>query len=368
MGNFEDDFLFIDDDNNIIDNTEDKKDEKKDEKADLEDNTILVEDEEEEIEEEEEEGEEKEDTEEEEEDTDETLVAWTEEFKKIGLISETLDSSEIKSFDDLITNLSENYQSSVAEGIESYLEGVDERAKEYAELKLKGFSKEALDSFDKLVKQEIVLESLDKDKIEKDPEIAKELMRSYYKKTTKFNDARIEKEITRLVELEEITNEAISVLPEYNDLIKEDKEKLKKQKDLEDAKASKDKEDLVNKYKNKIKETKEIIKGINISDKEKLLIEKELFNPTGKNKRGEFVNPLQEAFDKDPENVNIILNYLALKTKGFSNWEFLEKEYTNKVSKDIDNKIFTKKPNEIKKTTKTKKETNSILDLIRGKN
>lgn len=224
--------------------------------------------------------------------------------EEAGLFS-SLKSEEIKD----ATQLVEAIKAEITEGIEDKFNSlppvIHELIKNYEE----GVS---LRDLIELQSNEVELDSISEEDLE-DKDLQKNIVTQYLKSTTKFSDAKIEKEINKLDDLDELKETALDNLGELKELSKVQKEeviaKAKQDKIDSDLKQKQNLENL----KKDVTSTKEIIPGIILHEKDQVTLFKQMTTPVAFDKQGNPISKVQEIRMKDPIAFEKTLNYLVMK-------------------------------------------------------
>lgn len=164
-------------------------------------------------------------------------------------------------------------------------------------------------------------------------ELAKQVMYNYLKATTKLSDEKINKQITRLADIGDLTEEATSALDELKELKKEEEVELKKQTEANKRAQAERAKEYQTKLQTTITETKEIIPGVKISETEKKTILKNITTPVGYDEQGRPVSKVMQIRAQDPIKFEMMLNYFA--EKGFFEGKFepiMKKTETKAIS------------------------------------
>lgn len=235
-------------------------------------------------------------------------------FKEKGLVTEDFDSAD---------SMMKVFQKEREDDIKAYKDELPEVIKELIENFEEGVP---LEDLIKTKSTEIVLSNIDEDSLKEDVDLQKNLYREYLKKTTKFSDAKIDKEIKTAEDLGTLPENAKEGLDSLKTLNKEREELVKttaKKQAIEDTKKQQEEVQAINKT---VMELKEIIPGIKLTEKE----QKELFKnlTTVAEIRGDIA--LSKAAllrEKNPVDFEIKLNYFI--QKGFFDGNF--GEILNKV-------------------------------------
>ena len=94
-------------------------------------------------------------------------------------------------------------------------------------------------------------------------------------------------------------------------------------------------EEKINKMKEKILKSEELIPGLKVNTETKNEIWKSIVQPTAIKGNSSPVNEVMEKYGKD-ENYRIALHTLHVLTKGFTDFTNIEKKFQNKVTRNID--------------------------------
>lgn len=195
-----------------------------------------------------------------------------------------------------------------------------------------------LDQLINIKSNEIRYSSIDKEKLKEDTGLQKELYKEFLKKTTNFSDTKITKEVTRLEETGELSNEVDEALPELVKLEKtREKQILAETKAAKEASQKQNEETLKN-----IKKTadsykgKEIVPGLKLTDKDVLALNKSLTTPVGYDNNGTPISEIQKLRSEDPIGFELKLNYIAKLTKGFTDYSVFIKSAKTAVAKEVE--------------------------------
>jgi hypothetical protein len=217
-------------------------------------------------------------------------------LKEEGILESEFNSSEemIKVFSETIKEGIESYKSELPEEIKNLIDNYEDGV--------------PLDEIIKIKSEQIRLENIDDDKLEESEELQKTLYRNYLKATTKFSDAKIEKEISRLVDLDELLDSSKEAKEALKEIHAEEIEKAKQEALIEKQKRQEEYKEQINFLNDRIKKTSEIIPGIKINEKD----QKELFKAitTPVETRGDTLyNQVMVIREKDPIGFEMKLNY-----------------------------------------------------------
>lgn len=166
--------------------------------------------------------------------------------------------------------------------------------------------------FDELLQiksNQIRLDSITEESLEDNIDLQKNLVKNFYQGKG-FTEAKIEKMVSKALELDELEDEAKEALTELKEIEGKKLESTKlaqKQRELENQKAY---TESINRLNTTINEVKEIIPGVKIDDKTK----KELFNMITKpaeTREGQAISQVMLLREKNPLDFELKLNYYA---------------------------------------------------------
>lgn len=278
------------------------------------------------------------------EESDNTVLTWTSFYKEKGLIPEDVNEEEITDFETLFEKLQEHQLNTAQQLVESYKASLPKEIKDLVETWEEGASGEAFKKILETKKEQVELKNITEDKIKEDAEFQKSVLKTYLKKTTKYDDAKIDKYIKRVEDLEELEEEALSAGAELKTILEQEettirnaeKERVKR----ETENALRQKQEL-EEY---IKTSKSLVADINFTESEKKAVQDAIMNPVGRDKNGNPVTYLQNLINEKPKETMVTLNYLAVVTKGFTDWTKLVKRAETKATKKIDALLETAPP------------------------
>ncbi len=190
------------------------------------------------------------------------------------------------------------------------------------------------------VKQEIQqtsqLDSITDEMIESDENLRQRIIYNDFLNRG-YSEEKALKYMKRSVDLKEDLADAKDALQSIKEHTKErfDKEKQK----VIDKKKAKEQEDnkRIENIKKKIKETDEIIKNFKISDNIKEQVQKNMFDIVDKNPdTGEDENSLMKYARENKDDFELKLYYLYTITKGFQNFDVIEKSKNSKVISNLE--------------------------------
>ena len=217
-------------------------------------------------------------------------------LKEDGILDREFGSPKemLDAFGDVIKNGIESYKEELPESIKQLIEGYEEGVPFEDILKIKS--------------EQIQLDSISDETLEDNVDLQKKLNREYFKATTKFSDAKIEKEIQRLADLDELFDSSLEAKEALKELNKE-----KEAQKIEEAKqnrliAEENYRKQINQLNERVNKTTEIIPGIKISEKEQKELFKAITTPV-ETRGSELLNQVMLVREKDPIGFEMKLNY-----------------------------------------------------------
>ena len=191
---------------------------------------------------------------------------------------------------------------------------------------------------------QIRYENITDEKIEQSVDTQKAVYADYLRKTTKYSEAKIEKEVSRLVELDELKDESKDALKELKAIEAEAEEIIKKEtKKQREARIEANKK-AIQTYEKTAKSIKEVIPGIKIDQKLQEEILRKTIDPVGVDGNGNNVSYIQSIRNEDPYTFDIKLNYLMVLTKGLTDFSKITNTITTKATKDLNKVLNTAAP------------------------
>jgi len=217
-------------------------------------------------------------------------------LREDGILDSEFKSSEemLSAFGEAIKNGIESYKDELPEPVKKLIEGYEEGVPFEDILKIKS--------------EQIRLDSLTDENLEENVELQKALNREYFKATTKFSDAKIEKEIQRLADLDELFDSSVEAKEALKELNKEKEaekiEEARQNRILQEENYRKE----INQLNERVSKTTEIIPGIKISEKEQKELFKAITTPV-ETRGSELLNQVMLVREKDPIGFEMKLNY-----------------------------------------------------------
>lgn len=291
---------------------------------------------------------------------EDVLKQWSDYFKENTLLAD----SDLEGFDGSMDTLTEAFKK------REYRVGVEmvEDYKSQLPLELKVLADNweegvPLNELIDIRSNKIKYSTITDEKLEESLDTQKSVYKDYLKQTTKYSDAKIDKEITRLIDLDELKDEAKDVLKELKKIQVDAEENLKKetkrQRDVRLAENQK----TIKEYEKYIKSAKEIVPGLKLDEKEQAKVLNNIINPVGLDPYGNPVSYIANLRNEDPYRFDTAVTYLAEVTKGFTDWSKIVKVGETKAVKGLENILNTAPPKNTKDNIKTEKKQ-SLMELL----
>lgn len=226
---------------------------------------------------------------------------------------------KLEEFDGTPQGLLKAVQDEIQYGIENYKEtSLHPRIKWLQDNLDEGVAFEELLKVDS---QRISLNNIKPEEIESNAEIQKEIVRQYYKETTKFNDATINKQVERLEATGDLGDESKGFYEELKQINSVKEQQMVQQAQLQKQAEAKAQQDALDTFKKTLDSKKEIVTGITLTPIMKDAIYKTLTTPVDTDPQtGMPLNEIAKARQADPMNFEINLAYVFKATKGFTDW------------------------------------------------
>lgn len=221
--------------------------------------------------------------------------------------------------------------------------------------------------FDELLQiksNQIRLDSITEESLEDNIDLQKNLVKNFYQGKG-FTEAKIEKMVSKALELDELEDEAKEALTELKEIEGKKLESTKlaqKQRELENQKAY---TESINRLNTTINEVKEIIPGVKIDDKTK----KELFNMITKpaeTREGQAISQVMLLREKNPLDFELKLNYYAKLGLFDENPKFdvIMKKSETKVLGKLERQLEEDLKTRINKSNASSKSTEDNTDIM----
>lgn len=263
-----------------------------------------------------------------------------------------LPNLNIKEFDGTAEGLKDAMISEILGAVDMYKDSLPPRVRDLINNYEDGVSFEKLLELDRT---SVTIETLDNNKVEDDTDLQKQLVTDYLKRTTKFNDKKIEKMVDSMEDSGELEDEAKSSLVELKAIIEKEKEHEKKAVQLQQKQMEEARRQELTALHEKIRTTQEIIPGIKVNDKVRQTVLTSMTQPVGYDQTGRPVNRIVAARMENPIEFEMKLHYLFELTKGFKDFSKLAEkgrkdasrqfeEAVEDLDRTIDGGIETKSP------------------------
>jgi hypothetical protein len=288
---------------------------------------------------------------------DSTIYKTLSEFlKEEGIVDEVFEDKDslFNYFKSVAENEIKEWRSNLPEEITTIIENYEQGV--------------PFDELLSITSNQIRLDSIDDEVLSDNLELQKNLVRNYYLNKG-FNESKIEKMISKSLELDELEEEATEALSELKELEAQRLEELKERTKQEQEEQRLAYEQTINNLNNTIKETKEIIPGIKLDDKAK----KDLFNMITKpatQKDGVNYSQVMLLREKDPIGFEVKLNYYAKLGLFDENPKFdlitkkSETKALNKLEKQLEEDLKSR-INKSSANSRESDENSDVLDALK---
>lgn len=238
-------------------------------------------------------------------------------YAKLLVAEGVLRESDIEGFDGSADGLIDAEKKKFLSWQEEYKAGFDPRVKWLQDNIEAGIPLEELLAIDKA---NVTYSNISNEAIEADVELSKNLVRNYYKATTKFTDARIEKEINRLDDLSELVPEAKAALEELKALTAEQEQSSRQQAEQAKIQAVEQRKQTLETFKKNLEDKKEIITGLEFNRVMKDKVYNTLTSVVGYDQNGQPLNKIAQARAANPLEFETTLAYIYELTNGFKDF------------------------------------------------
>lgn len=256
------------------------------------------------------------------------LIPYAKYLKEEGV----LPNFDLEKFDGSIDGLREGMYSEILSGVEQYKSTLPEAVKRIIDNYEEGVPLETLFSIDR--ERARYSQITDEDLLSED--VQKQLVREYLETTTKFSKEKIDKEINRLSDLQELEDEAKAILPELIAIQADAEKQAVEQAKVQREAAEKARVAELESLKDTLKKTQSIVPGVQLSDAMRDKVYKNLITPVAYNEAGQPLNKLGVYRTKNPVQTEIILNYIFEATNEFKDWTVFNKGTKKAVISEIE--------------------------------
>lgn len=287
------------------------------------------------------------------------LIPYARYLKEEGI----LPNFDIDKFDGSIDSLREGMSTEINSEVDNYKNSLPDKIKHLINNYEEGVS---LESILKIDSARTAYSSINKESISDNEDLQKGLVRDYLLSTTRFSEEKIAKEISRLVDLGELEDEANLALPELmamqDDAEKNELAAVKEQK----AKDEQSRLDELESLRSTLETSDELIPGIKLNNTIRQKIFKNLTTPVAYADNGQPLNKLGNYRAKNPMKTEMLLNYIFEATNEFKDWSMFNKSAKREVISDIEKAARTMDMNSLsgKRSNNTKFNNKSLLDAM----
>lgn len=292
---------------------------------------------------------------------EEALKHWSDYFKE----SSILNDEDLDGFDGSIESLTKAFEKREVrvglEMVEDYKSQLPKELKYLAENWEEGVP---LTDLINIKSNQIKYSAITDDKLDESVETQKMIYTDYLKKTTKFSQSKIEKEVNRLLDLTELKDNAKEALGELKKIEADAEETLRKETKKEQERRKEEDYKIIKSYEKTSKELKEVIPGVKISEKEQKEVFNKVINPVAIDGNGNPVSYIQYVRNEQGPAFDLKLNYLLHITKELTDFSKITNTITTKATKDLSKLIGTPAPKGAKDGISTS-EKKGLLDYLK---
>lgn len=256
------------------------------------------------------------------------LIPYAKYLKEEGI----LPNFDLEKFDGSIDSLRDGMFNEIMSGVEQYKATLPEPIKNLLNNFEEGVPLEKLLEIDR---ERVKYSSISETDLESE-EVQRNLVREYLTKTTKFSKEKIEKELTRLGDLQELGEEARTILPELIALQSAEEQALVEQAKAAQVAAEERRLQELETLRSSLETMEEVLPGMKLSNALRQKIYKNLTVPVGYNEYGQPLNKLGAYRSKNPVQTEILLNYLFEVTNEFKDWSVLGRGAKRQVITEIE--------------------------------
>lgn len=230
-----------------------------------------------------------------------------------GLLQPLEQGKEISTAEDLL----KVYDQQIEYRVNQYKESLDPRIKWLQDNLEQGVPMEKLLQIDA---DNITYNSIEESSLTSNIDLQKQIVRDYYKRSTRFSNERIEKEINRLDDLSELESEAKSSLTELKSLLQVEEQTAIRQAQQEREAAILAQQKALETFKKSVEETTEIIPGVQLSTLMKDKIYKAVVTPVAQDNMGNPINKIGKHRMENPLDFEFKLAAIYEYTNGFTDF------------------------------------------------
>lgn len=299
-------------------------------------------------------------------DPKEVLTHWSNYFKENSILAE----EDLEGFDGSMESLSKAFERreerTGLEMVESYKSQLPDVVKYLAENWEEGVP---LNDLLNIKSNQIKYAAVTDEKLEESVDTQKMIISDFLRKTTKFSETKIQKEVDRLQDLEELKAEAKEALGELKKIEVDAEETLRKETKKEQERRKDENYKLIKSYEKASKDLKEIVPGIKLSEKEQKEVFDKAVNPIAIDGNGNPVSYIQSLRNPDPIAFDLKANWFAMVTKGYTDFSKITNTATTKATKELSNILNSPVPKNGKDglSVETKKNMLDYLSMNENK-
>lgn len=257
------------------------------------------------------------------------LIPYAKYLKEEGI----LPNFDIETFDGSIDGLRDGMMKEIVGGVDLYKESLPEPIKHLIANYEQGVALKDLLEIDARKTQY----SSFTDETLQNEDVQRQLVREYLTQTTKFSAEKIEKEITRLSDLQELEEEAKAVLPELLAIQKAEEDALIASAAESQRQAEQLRLQELETLRTSLESTDELIPGTKMTTVLRQKIYKNLTTPVAYSEDGTPLNKLGYYRAQNPVQTEILLNYIFEATNEFKDWSIFGKAAKRNVITELEN-------------------------------
>jgi len=255
-------------------------------------------------------------------------------YAKLLVDEGILPNLDLEKFDGTAEGLIEAARNEVYNGIDYYKQSLPEEVQRL----INGY--EAGVPFDKLLEfnsQSLQYSKIDKEALTQDESLQRQILKDYYKRTSRFSEEKIDKLIERTADLGELSDEALSSLDELTEIQSQEEQEAIEEAKQQQEYIKQQQQEQLNQFNKTLTETDEIIPGVKINPTVKDKIQKNITVPVAYDEYGNTVNKIGKYRMENPIDFEIKLNYLFEATKGFTDFNVFSKAGKSKAYEELEN-------------------------------
>lgn len=244
-----------------------------------------------------------------------------------------LPNLNLEEFDGTAESLVEAARNEVNNGVQAYKQSLPDEVQRFIEGYEAGVDLDQLVNF---TKERTKYNEISEENLSQDEDLQKQLVRDYYKRTSKFSDERIEKTIERVADLGELEDEAKASLNELVELQSQEEEYAKQQAQEQQEAIRRQQQEQMEEFNKTLENTNEVIPGVKVNNNLKETIRKNITTPVAYDQNGNPVNKIGKYRAENPIDFEIKLNYLFEATKGFTDFNIFGKKGKSQAIKELE--------------------------------